>query len=352
MAETQKTTLGWPVYPPVTEKEADQLLQAETIPIWRLGLDGMLVSANPMALWLWNVIRLSERVLSIPDLLNINVFDLFRRSFARIPIEFAENRDFFTKKSAVIKRILRESKTYSPSPFTSFRDAMWADPQHRFIYEQAANPDEEWEYTIRITHPDILNSTILLEFRTIVNAIQHNGMKIGYIARYRPAGDTIQLSRQIYQRVSGRYGISPYVLSKEQREITTGTTDTFIMNQDTNAAFWDQTALVDTDDFSKKGSRQDEIATSNDPWKALLDLMGMAQQQIAEGEYTMATAIEHQKTGPLLTPAGAVDPSADWSPLLQLIENTRHAAETTGTANHEKTTDSIDHNVIWDEWES
>src|SRR5437868_5599222 len=107
MSKTKPLGLDPPVYPPIGEDKARTWLQ-DHYPVWHVRLDGILTIANPMALWLWGLIRLSDNTLHIQALFNINVFDLFRYNFSRIPV--SENYDFFTKKSAFIKRLLHKGE--------------------------------------------------------------------------------------------------------------------------------------------------------------------------------------------------------------------------------------------------
>jgi len=344
MAEIQKVTMSWPDYPPITEKNAKALLQTEQNPIWHIEPDGELISANPMALWLWGLLSLTDTLFSISDLLNINVFDLYRRNLARIPVELPENRDFLTKQSAMVKRLLPESKAYY-SPYTLFKEAMLNQPAHAAIFAHATNPNKEWEYTLKITHPDLNNPTQLLEFRTTVNAIQQDGMHMGYIMRYLPGAATIHSIKQLYQRVSGRYGIIPYLLTPGPQKLEVETE-----GRGFNTTFADQISLIDTVDaepfITLKRFVPDD---TNDPWNALLELIEMTHEQNRESDHEMTGAIEEQKTKPLSNSTTEIDPFAEWSLLLELTEN---IGITPAVTDNEKTTDSIDHNFIWDEWES
>ena len=357
MAETQNTTMGWPDYPPITENDAKILVQEEKIPVWQLGLDGRLICANPMALWLWGLLKLSDTMLYAADLLKINVFDLFRQNFSRIPLELAENRDFLTKKSAIIKRILRESNTHLPSPYTAFRDAMLANALSREIYEHVANPTEEWEYTLKIMYSDTNTRPKLLAFRTIVNDIRHNDVKIGYVARYRPIGETIEFIKLIHKRIAARYGVMPYMLTNTQADIEIDSEDTIVSERITGVAFKGQHAEVDTGYPLRNESKQEQVITTehffpvdaDDAWKALLELIEQTQAHSLESTREVNSMLDEQTIKILPKSAASEDPSADWSLLLQLLEMTK---EVPTTGKNEETQDSINHNFIWDEWES
>ena len=362
MSEISHVTMGWSGYPLISENEAKIFMQPQTNSIWCLELNGRLISANPMALWLWGLLKLDDTLFSIFDLLNIHLFDIYRQNFSRIPIELAENRDFFTKQAFITKRVVGEYPTVA-SPYTFFKNAMLASPRHRAIYEQATSSNNVGEYTLKISHPDLHNPGQLLEFRVLVNAISQNGVITGNIARYLPSGETTQRIKPIFQRVDARYGIIPYLLVPEQGRQEATSESSFVGEAVTEggniqAFFRERDALLDTDKGLRETATEGQFGSfnrfdpddsdTNDPWNALLELIEMTHEPSKESEYAMTGAIEEQKTRPLPSPTNEFDPVAEWSLLLELIEDTQIA---TGVDDNLKTTDSIDHNFIWDEWE-
>jgi hypothetical protein len=62
-------------------------------PVWLVGLDGTVIAANLLALWLWDV--LSQDLLQSEKLPLLRTFDILSQNFNRIPL--AKNRDFFEK---------------------------------------------------------------------------------------------------------------------------------------------------------------------------------------------------------------------------------------------------------------
>src|SRR5947209_2432296 len=156
MTESEETNVIWPQYPQMTRDNAAKLLREAKIPVWHLALDTTLTAANPLLLWLWGMIKLPGKVFRIQPLLNKSAFDIFRENLVRITTQ--SNRDFLTKKSAIAKRIMLTSGEHIPSACLAFRKAMYANPELQEIFDQAENPGNEWEYTLRMRHPENDNS--------------------------------------------------------------------------------------------------------------------------------------------------------------------------------------------------
>jgi hypothetical protein len=203
------------VYPPITEDKAETWLQDHN-PVWLWGMDGTLTFTNPLALWLWELIVLTDTKLPIQDLFDINVFDVFKHNFSRIPV--GENRDFFTMQSQRIKRLLRTSGKNPPAAYASFEAAMRANPLREEIYDHATDEAEKWEqYTLKIAPPQERDLDNLLEFLIIVSEVSQNEQAVGYIEQYKPVGNDTIIARK-YEEVSKQYGIIPYLHSGKRKE--------------------------------------------------------------------------------------------------------------------------------------
>ena len=62
-------------------------------PVWLIRLDGTVIAANLLMLWLWNVLSLD--LLHSKKLPMLRTFDIFAQNLNHIPL--AKNRDFFEK---------------------------------------------------------------------------------------------------------------------------------------------------------------------------------------------------------------------------------------------------------------
>jgi hypothetical protein len=190
----------WRIHPPVGEAEANAALKAHH-PSWHLTLDGCIVAANSLALWLWGGAD-AGRAAGVPDpatLLGANVFDVLAQNLRRIPTE--RNRDFLAKTAWIEKTIGGTTDT------SLFQGAMLADPDLRRIYEGAAHgiDGNAWEYDLCIAPPEAAANDHLLEFRTTVWAVARGGEPLGYAANYLSLRETEQVVEKQYAalRVGG-----------------------------------------------------------------------------------------------------------------------------------------------------
>jgi hypothetical protein len=93
----------------------------------------------------------------------------------------------------------------------AFVTAMHADPRRARLYAQAPSSIErEWEYWLHIGVPGESATTRLLSFSVIVNRVEASG-EPGYLAIYRPTGDTIPLVKQVYEQMVQSGGLGSYV---------------------------------------------------------------------------------------------------------------------------------------------
>lgn len=134
-------------YPRVRQSLGQAALQ-DPYPAWLLDSQGAIYAANLMAFWLWEMLVPGEPIR--PDtLLSTSHFSLLAGHFRRIPPD--QNREFYSKRAAVVKRLDANQGLPLYAPFIT---AMKADPQLAYILEHAMpHPDREWEYPIRITPP-------------------------------------------------------------------------------------------------------------------------------------------------------------------------------------------------------
>lgn len=192
-------------YPPVKHSQVeDDLKQAH--PVWLLSPQGIIVGANQLTAWLWQARQ-------IHDLLGSNAFAIFSDNFRRIPKH--ANREFFAKKSALVKRM---SHLHGPHHYAPFIHAMKEDPDLNDIYEwksweaesEWASAEDEWKYKLHIGHPsDDAPDNKLLTFHVTVSRHEENE---GFLIRYEPYNEyTEKVVRQQYQRLSAQRDSSEYV---------------------------------------------------------------------------------------------------------------------------------------------
>src|SRR5258708_15981735 len=136
-------------YPKVKHSLGQAALQD---PYPALFLDSQVVvrAANLMAFWMLDTIKPGEPIR--PDvLLGRSVFNIFAENFKRIPAE--QNNEFYTKKSAVVKRLKNELGEDSPS-HASFTTTMKAYLQLPQIYKQPTlYPDTACDFIFTLPSP-------------------------------------------------------------------------------------------------------------------------------------------------------------------------------------------------------
>ena len=94
----------------------------DAYPTLFLDLHGNICGVNPLTLWLWGALKAGESF--HPErLLGFNALTMAAQQFHRIPVEL--NREFYTKRSAVVKRQDAHSQMTTYAPFIA---AMRSDP--------------------------------------------------------------------------------------------------------------------------------------------------------------------------------------------------------------------------------
>src|SRR5947209_5659856 len=134
---------------PKVRRSLGQAALQDPYPACLVDRHGVIYAANLMAFWLWDTLRSREPVR--PDtLLGNNIFNVLADNMKRIPID--QNIEFYTKRSAMVKRLHAEAKL---PPYTPFIAAMKADPRLAQLYENAPlTIERKWEYPLRIMHPE------------------------------------------------------------------------------------------------------------------------------------------------------------------------------------------------------
>lgn len=164
-------------YPVVTLQQLQAHLE-DPYPVLFLSPRGEVAATNLLSMWLWSASELN-------DLLGANAFDVFTRNFKRIPKD--KNREFFAKKSAVVKRLL---KVFGRESYLAFISAMKSDPYLReiFDWEPELSRDEwefdrEWKYPLRLLYFGASTPAVLMEFQVTVSRLEGD---LGYLAIYEP----------------------------------------------------------------------------------------------------------------------------------------------------------------------
>jgi hypothetical protein len=185
-------------------------------PAWHMDTRGVIRGANLMAFWLWDALQPGEPIR--PDaLLGKSVFQILAHNFARIPVD--QNVEFYTKKSAVVKRMNAGVGTESIL-YASFIAAMKADPRLKNIFEQAPlYPDKEWENSLKITLPNPKGSSDMesgfLEFQVTIFSLERN---TGFLAMYMPASTSVQAFEELYSQLADQYSNKIYVQPDDLKE--------------------------------------------------------------------------------------------------------------------------------------
>ena len=182
----------------------------DAYPTLFLNPQGDIRGVNPLALWLWGALK-EDEPFHPERFLGINAFTMAATQFHRIPAE--QNREFYIKRSAIVKRqdALSQATTYAP-----FIAAMHADPARAELYETASNyPEQEWEYPLTIVHPE--QPEIVLEFQADVYRLEENG---GFLLVYYPVRAALPVIEEINSKLVDRLGkvISLQVEEQGQEE--------------------------------------------------------------------------------------------------------------------------------------
>ena len=188
-------------YPKVKLSLGQAALQ-EPYPAWLLDPQGIIRGANLMAFWLWDLIKPGEPIR--PDtLLGQSIFQILSHHLERIPVE--QNVEFYTKSSAVVKRVAtnRESPLYS-----AFIAALKTDQRLAYIYEHAPeSPDHEWEYALSIALPALAGACEYLEFHVTTFLLEGG---IGFLVMHSPATRTLPVIEEHYSLLRRTYSNTVY----------------------------------------------------------------------------------------------------------------------------------------------
>lgn len=178
-----------------------------------LDMRGNIRGVNPLALWLSGALQVGEPF--HPErLLGANAFTMTAQQIPRIPPEL--NREFYTTRSAIVKRQDERSRLRIYAPFIA---AMHADPVLAEIYESAPQyPEREWEYPFTIAHPE--QPEIMLDFQASIYRLEENG---GFLLVYYPIKATLPIIEEVNSRLIERLGkvISVQIEKREQEEPNT-----------------------------------------------------------------------------------------------------------------------------------
>jgi hypothetical protein len=189
-------------YPPIKQSLGMAALR-DPYPVLYLDARGFIRGANLLAYWLWERLRDGEPF-SPETFLGVNAFNVRASNLHRIPVE--QNREFFTKLSAIIKRMNALDRERAAHDDT-FPKALRDNPQLAEIFETAPfYTEEEWEYPLTITHPDKPDQW--LEFRVNIYRIEGGGeMLLTYI----PYTSTVPFIEEQYARLLKAYPQTVYL---------------------------------------------------------------------------------------------------------------------------------------------
>jgi hypothetical protein len=173
-----------------------------------LNMRGNICGVNPLSLWLSGALKVGEPF--HPErLLGANAFTMTAQQIHRIPADL--NREFYTTRSAIVKRQDARSQLKIYAPFIA---AMRADPVLAEIYESAPQfPEHEWEYPFTITHPE--QPEIMLEFQASIYRLEENG---GFLLVYYPIKGTLPIIEEINTRLIESLGKVVSVQIKKQEQ--------------------------------------------------------------------------------------------------------------------------------------
>ncbi len=196
-------------YPKVKQSLGRAALQ-DSYPAMLLDPRGVIQGANLMAFWLFDVLRPGEPV-KPTSLLGMSIFTLLVNNFDRIPVEL--NNEFYTKRSALVKRV--DANLHSPL-YAPFVVAMRADLQRAQIYERATSLiDREWEYTLRIVPPGSQDPGEYLEIQVTNFRLEGDA---GFLVVYSPVKRDLPVIEEQYGLLVRAYNEYVYMLpdNKEQ----------------------------------------------------------------------------------------------------------------------------------------
>ncbi|HYL44791.1 MAG TPA: hypothetical protein VEU97_15520 [Ktedonobacteraceae bacterium] len=196
-------------YPKVKQSLGRAALQ-DSHPALLLDPRGVIRGANLMAFWLFGALRSGEPI-NPASLLGMSVFTLMVGNFERIPVEL--NDEFYTKRSALVKRV--DANLHSPL-YAPFISAMQADPQRAQIYARArAIVDHEWEYTLRIAPPGSQEPGEYLEFRVTNFHVEGNR---GFLFMYDPLTHSQPVIEEQYGQLMDIYNENVYMLPENEAQ--------------------------------------------------------------------------------------------------------------------------------------
>lgn len=181
----------------------------DAYPTLFLDLRGDICGVNPLALWLWGALKADEPF--HPErFLGVNVFTIAAQQIHRVPTEL--NREFYTTRSALVKRQDERSRLTIYAPFIA---AMHSDPARAELFESApVYPEHEWEFPLTIAHPEQPEN--MLEFQASIYRMEENG---GFLLVYYPVKATLPVIEEINSRLIERLGIVISVqIEKRERE--------------------------------------------------------------------------------------------------------------------------------------
>lgn len=195
------------------EAQKAQLWLYKHQPVWLLKLDGTLIAANLLALWLWDL--LSPGLLQAQELPPLRAFDIFAANLKRLPL--SENSDFLQRKSSTAK-FVEERTEFGEEPILAFKQAMMKRPELKEIYVKADAEDfpKTFNYELNIKPPRQLKPPALLQFKThVYMLLGQDGKAIGFGTVYNPLGITQSIVETKCKQLIDRYGNMSYILYNE-----------------------------------------------------------------------------------------------------------------------------------------
>src|SRR5258708_39511520 len=179
-------------------------------PAFMIGVRGVIGGANLMGFWLFGALRSGERI-KPASLLGVSAFTILSGNFERIPVEL--NDEFYTKRSALVKRV--DANLHSPL-YAPFISAMQADPQRAQIYARARPMvDHEWEYTLRIAPPGSQEPGEYLEFQVTNFRVEGNS---GFLFMYNPLTHSQPVIEEQYGQLMDIYNENAYMLPENEAQ--------------------------------------------------------------------------------------------------------------------------------------